>query len=81
MELRRVGCERFVDDMIGGSWFDPDSRVVGTDAASADDAVSARVRFFGFAGFGEIERRPNWGTGEWLGALRRSGSSNLGGGG
>lgn len=78
MELRRPGGEGFVDDMIGGSWFDPDSKVVGTASASAD--VSARVRFLGLGWLGEIDRRPNDDAGEWLGTPIRSGSNNLRGG-
>lgn len=81
MELSRPGGEGLAADMMGGSWFDPDSNVVGIEAASADDAVSARVRFLGFAGLGERDRRANCEMGEWLGALMRSGSNSLGGGG
>lgn len=75
MELRRPGGEGFAADMIGGSWFEPDSKVVGTAKASADEAVSASDRFLGLEGLGEIERRPNWETG-----VIRSGSISLGGG-
>lgn len=81
MELRRVGGDGLTEDMIGGSWFDPDSNVVGIDAESPDD--SASVRFFGLPeGLGETERRSNCEeAGEWLGTPIRSGSNSLGGGG
>lgn len=50
--------------MMGGSWLEPDSNVVGTEAVSVDDVVSARVRFFALPEvLGEIERRPNCGMG------------------
>lgn len=83
MELRRVGGDGFTEDIIGGSWFDPDSNVVGMGAESTEDAVSAKVRFFGLPeGLGETERRLNWEeAGEWLGTPIRSGSKSLGGGG
>lgn len=41
--------------MIGGSWLEPDSKVVGIAADSADNAVSANVRFLGL-GLGDTER-------------------------
>lgn len=65
IELRRPGGEGLAVDMMGGSWLEPDSNVVGTEAVSVDDVVSARVRFFALPEvLGEIERRPNCGMGE-----------------
>ena len=59
MELRRAGGGGFTDDIMGGSWLEPDSNVAGMTADSADDAVSANVRFFGL-GLGEASRWSNW---------------------
>lgn len=55
MELRRAGGDGFMDGIMGGSWLEPDSNVAGMTADSADDAVSANVRFFGL-GLGDASR-------------------------
>lgn len=77
IELRRAGGVWFRDDIIGGSWLEPDSKVVGMAADSADNAVSANVRFFGL-GLGDTER---WSKceGEWPGTPMRFASNTLDG--
>jgi len=88
MEFKRAGGAGFDDDMMGGSWLEPCSNVVGMEGESVDDTVSAMDRFFGLPDgvangpcCGGVDRGGNCELADWLEALILSGSSSRGGGG